>query len=131
MTIVTCPMSVVTAGAHLVKIRHGVKSPEDAKHVGLDHADKKGLLDAFKETIGHIHAAMLDLRQYGVMEMEWGPGLLHFDNAERSMRQGDDARAWAEILCAHNCFRQVLDTHGIANPTNAEIAGVIAYGNWR
>mgnify|MGYP000517678059 CR=1 FL=1 len=40
-------------------------------------------------------------------------------------------RAWVEILCAHDCFRQVLDKHGIENPTNDQIAKVIGYANFR
>ena len=126
-----CPKSVIIAGAHLVKIRHAVKSVEDAKHVGLDHEDLGAMNEAFKETRNYIEAAMLDLRQFNIFDMEFGSGLLHFSHGWDAHNQGDSLRAWAEILTSHNCFRLVLDAHGIANPTNDEIAGVIAYGNWR
>ena len=128
---IDCPKSVILAGAHLVKVRHGVKSPEDAKHVGLDPADRGTMIKAFKEARQHIEAAMLDLRQFGILEMEWGPGLVHFSKAWTSYLRDDALDAWANMLCAHNCFRLVLDKYEIANPTNDQIAGVIAYGNWR
>ena len=126
-----CPESVIVAGAHLVKVRHGVQGKEAAKNVGLNHNDPAALAGAFDDAFEHIKIAMMDLRQFGVMEMEFGPGLQHFFSAEANCEQMDMKFAWADILCAHNCFREVLDKYKIANPTNDEIAKVIAYGNWR
>ena len=128
---IPCPKSVIIAGAHLVKIRHAVKSVDDAKHVGLDHEDLGAMNAAFKETRKYIEAAMLELRAEGIFDMEFGPGLLHFSHGWDAHNQGDSLRAWAEILTSHDCFRRVLHMNGIANPTNNEIASVIGYGNWR
>lgn len=128
---IECPKSVIKAGALLVKVRHGVKGPADARLVGLVHEDAAWMSFAFSECREAIEAAMVDLRQHGIMEMEWGPGLLHFTKAHRAYIDDDFYEAWARMLCAHDCFRQVIDKYGIANPTNDQIKEVIAYGNWR
>ena len=124
-----CPPNVIYAGALMIRARHGVKSIEDAAKVKVPY----GSVSAFTDAYQAIRVAIGDLAnpEVGILEMEFGPGLCHFKDAKACAEKGDCDGAYAHILCAHDAFRQVLDKHGIANPTNDDIAKIIALGNWR
>lgn len=124
-----CPEKVVYAGAMMIRARHAVKSEEDADKVNLPY----GSASAFREVRNAVRIAIAELASpaHGIMEMEFGPGLVDLETAIDCAENGKCERAYAHILKAHDGFRKVLDRHNIENPTNDQIAGVIALSNWR
>jgi hypothetical protein len=100
-----CPECVIEAGALLVKARHAVKSPADAEKAGVEFKSDIPFAQAYDAI--WVAIAELASPKHGVLEMEFGPGLVQFD------------MAWEAVL------------EDITNPTNDQIAKVIALGNWR
>jgi hypothetical protein len=91
-----CPESFISAGAASVVLRHAMmdlKPHFDALHAALDDAKP-------------------DMQKLGIARMEIAPGEILLAEA---------AMASLKVMAAHDVWRAMLDRHGIATPTDAEI----------
>lgn len=132
-----CPDCVKDAGAALVVLRHLHHGKKGCEFLGVDWAEQVQLqIDVFRIAQEKLDAVFDHMRDYGIMEMEWGPGVDMFHQADECSGDGNNAHARAKLMHAHWLFAQVLDRHNIAQPTNQELAGrmvrdIITPLNWR
>lgn len=92
----TCPESFVAVGAASVVLRHALM-------------DLKPHFDALTAA---LEAAHPDMKANGIARMEIANG---------EMLLAEASAGPLKIMCAHDSWRVVLDRHGIATPTDAEI----------
>jgi hypothetical protein len=124
-----CPDFVINAGALMVKVRHGVRSKDDAAKVGIK--DRGAMHAAFEDMEAAVDSAIDKMHETTGLDMIWGDGLVHLAEAREAMERGSRRKAYAHMLAGHDAFRKVVEGCGIKTPTNADIARVIGVLNRR